>query len=101
MAKALRNRRETQAATQHYFGLWDDPDAALQRWLEEKDYLLAGRTPRTHADGLTLKELADRFLTLKLQRVKTGELTSIVYRDYYDEAVFPEQISDALAHLVR
>ena len=47
----------------HYFGLWADPDAALQLWLEQKDELLAGRTPRPKTDEITLKELADRFLT--------------------------------------
>ena len=25
-----------------YFGVWSDPDAALRRWLHERDYLLAG-----------------------------------------------------------
>ena len=36
----------------HYFGPWADPDAALKRWIAEKDDLLAGRV-RQNGDGLT------------------------------------------------
>lgn len=28
-----------------YFGPWDDPDGALQEWLQQKDDLLAGKNP--------------------------------------------------------
>ena len=30
----------------NYFGKWDDPQGALNEWLNAKDYLLAGRTPQ-------------------------------------------------------
>ena len=39
---------------QFYFGLWSNPDAALQEYLEHPDNLHAGRTPRVQGDGLTL-----------------------------------------------
>src|SRR5262245_31368589 len=47
----------------HYFGPWADPDAALAKYLDERDDLHAGRTPRARAGGLTVRELANRFLT--------------------------------------
>src|SRR5258708_767741 len=66
----------------HYFGPWDEPEAALNKWLEQKDDLLAGRTPRTQADGLTVRELVNRFLSVKLHQVDTGELTARSWADY-------------------
>ncbi len=41
-----------------YFGkVSDDPKGilALEKWLNEKDDLLAGRTPRVSGDGLTIR----------------------------------------------
>lgn len=47
----------------HYFGSWDDPDAALQKNLGKKEDLHAGRRPRRDASGaLTVKGLANAFL---------------------------------------
>lgn len=67
----------------HYFGKWENPKTALNLWLDQKDDLLAGRTPRKRrSDELTVKGLADRFLTVKLNRHRTGELSADSYRDY-------------------
>lgn len=66
-----------------YFGPWDDPQAALERWLEQKDDLLAGRTPRVKQDGLTLAELVNRFLTAKRDLVDNGELAVRSWADYH------------------
>jgi hypothetical protein len=56
----------------HYFGKLDDPQAALELWLAQKDDLLAGRTPRTASDGLTVKELVNLFLNAKQALVIVG-----------------------------
>ena len=41
----------------YYFGPVDDPDAALVRWLREKDYLLAGEEPPDETDELSVRNL--------------------------------------------
>jgi hypothetical protein len=46
----------------HYFGKCiDDPTgkAALELWLNQRDDLMAGRTPRQTGEGLTVGELCD------------------------------------------
>jgi hypothetical protein len=67
----------------HYFGTWADPQAALDKWLDQKDDLLAGRTPRTHADGLLVRELLNRFLTAKQHLVDTREITQRHWDDLH------------------
>lgn len=57
----------------HYFGPWTDPEGALNRWLEQKDALLAGRTPYPKTEGFALRDLANRFLTAKKHLADTGE----------------------------
>ncbi len=66
-----------------YFGKLDDPQAALAKWLEQKDDLLAGRTPRVNSDGLTVRDLVNRFLSAKKNRLDTGELSARSFSDYY------------------
>src|ERR1700730_10852469 len=70
----------------HYFGPWDDPDAALKKYLEQKDALQAGRVPRIQGEELTLRDLANRFLTSKKLQLAAGELTSRTWADYYRAA---------------
>jgi hypothetical protein len=64
----------------HYFGTWDDPDAALNEYLKLKDDLLAGRQPID--EGLTVKELCNLFIDAKEQKVGSGELTPRSLHDY-------------------
>lgn len=71
-----------------YFGPWNDGDpraaqAALEKWLDQKDDLLAGRTPRVKTEGFTVKDLCNRFLTTKRHLVDTGEITSRTFADYH------------------
>jgi integrase len=69
----------------HYFGkVADDPkgERALELWLEQRDDLLAGRTPRPAAEGLTVKDLLNRFLTAKQHQLDCGEITPRTFLDY-------------------
>ena len=69
-----------------YFGKWsDDPTGqrALELWAEAKDDLLAGRVPRGNKDGLTVADLVNRFLSYKLARVESGELTQPTWNEYH------------------
>lgn len=81
-AKKVRGRFQ-------YFGkVADDPkgNAALNLWLEQKDELLAGRTPRNNQDGLTLRELCNRFLTAKEAQRDAGDITPMTFSDYHSTA---------------
>lgn len=75
----------------HYFGT--DSAAALKKYTEERDDLQAGRTPRLHPDGLTVRELANQFLTAKKGRLIAGELSPHTWRSYYNAC---ERILDTL-----
>jgi integrase len=66
----------------HYFGKWDDPDAALAKYLAEKDALHAGRKPRPDAEAVTVKVLANSYLNLKKARLDAGELSPHTWRNY-------------------
>jgi hypothetical protein len=69
----------------HYFGKVDDDptgQAALDRWLEVKDELLAGRKPRPKPEGLTVKDLCNRFLTTKSSLSATGEIRERTFYEY-------------------
>src|SRR5215831_18121812 len=66
----------------HYFGPWDDPDGALAKYLEQKDALHAGRKPREDTGGLSVKELANRFLNSKQALVDAGELSRRMWEEY-------------------
>jgi integrase len=66
----------------HYFGKWDDPDAALDSYLKQKEDLHAGRKPREEAEGATVKNLCNAFLNAKQTLVDSGELSKRTWDDY-------------------
>jgi integrase len=66
-----------------YFGPIEDPDGALDKWLRDKDDLLAGRVPRrVAAGGLTVGELCRHFLEFKLSRLESGRLSPVTLGQY-------------------
>lgn len=70
----------------YYFGPLADPQAALDRYLHDRDYLLAGRTPPPIGtlDGVTIQDIVNKFLTSKLRLMESGELQRRSFKDYYD-----------------
>lgn len=104
MAKSTRKRRQSKPAKPHpdfplfahnngqwakkvrgdlhYFGKWDDPQKALAAWNRQKDTLLETGEKKPDHKVLTVKRLADTFLTSKRHRVDSGELSPHTYRDY-------------------
>ena len=66
----------------HYFGPWDDPDAALAKYLEQKDALHAGRKPRPAASAVSVKDVANAFLDHKEALLAAGELSPRTLENY-------------------
>ena len=67
----------------YYFGPWRDPQAALEKFLRDKDEILAGRTPNRGGGGLTVASLANHFLTHKRQLQDSGELSPRTFARYH------------------
>ena len=65
----------------YYFGRWDDPQGALQEYLDVKDDLHAGRTPRSRG-GLDLRELCNAFIPSKQIDLETDRLSPRTFGDY-------------------
>ena len=66
----------------HYFGKWDSADAALEKWLAEKDYLLAGKLPpRFDPNAVTVADVCDVYLTAKDDKRTSGEITERHWRE--------------------
>src|SRR5262245_13330496 len=77
-AKKVRGKR-------HYFGpITGDENgrAALKRWLDQKDDLLAGRTPRAKLDGFTVADLCNKFLGAKRTQLDLGKLSPRSFFEY-------------------
>jgi integrase len=66
----------------HYFGPWADPDAALAKYLGQKDALHAGRKPRPDPEAVTVKDAANAFLNHKRALLSAGELSPHTWANY-------------------
>src|ERR1700726_3623939 len=67
----------------HYFGSWvDGPDAALAKYMEQREALHAGRKPRPDPEALTVKDLANAFLNHKQALLDAGELSPRTWAEY-------------------
>jgi hypothetical protein len=64
----------------HYFGPWDKPQEALQRYLDQKDDLFAGRKPRPQDGRLTVEDLVNKFLAFKKGLADSGDRSESVAR---------------------
>jgi hypothetical protein len=66
----------------HYFGPWDDWQAALKKYQEQSDDLHAGRTPRAQAEGFAVRDLLNHFRTSKKRLADAGEITPRTHAEY-------------------
>jgi integrase len=67
-----------------YFGPLADPDAALAKYLEQKDALHAGRKARIDPAAVTVKDVANAFLNHKQALLDTGEIKARTWQEYKD-----------------
>jgi len=66
----------------HYFGVLDDPDAALASWLGRKDFLIAGVQPLIYACGASVESLLSGHLQDVDERIAAGRLSRRTRADY-------------------
>lgn len=69
-----------------YFGSWSDPDAALRKYMEQKDALHKGMTPRPDTTEPTVKDACNAFLNAKQNLVNSGELSPRTWAGYKEAA---------------
>lgn len=68
----------------HYFGTWNDPNAAEREYLRQLPYLQAGQTPPPKDDvRTTIQVLCNQFMESKKARMERGELSVRMYHGYY------------------
>ena len=66
-----------------YFGIWDDPDAALTLWLHEKDYHYAGvQPPPIGETAITVGHICQMKIDSINSQIATGEKTVNAARPY-------------------
>jgi integrase len=80
-----------------YFGYWRGDkatpwQAALDKYLKQKDDLYAGRVPVDDQDVFTVEGLVNKFLGFKRARVDSGELSARSWAEYYQTG---QRVEDA------
>lgn len=73
-AKKIRGKLE-------YFGVWEDPEAARDKYLADNQYLQAGQTPPS--EQTTLASLLDAYCDHKERLRDAEEITPDTYDDYF------------------
>lgn len=80
-----------------FFGPWEDPSGALARYLAQRDDLYAGRaagptassiafrgsSPMRGGGGLSVRDLANHFMTAKQRRLESGDMGKRSFADYH------------------
>src|SRR5258707_4164675 len=66
----------------YYFGTWADPQKALQKFVDQRDDLYAGRTPRVNNDGLRIADLCNQFMTSKRRLLDNKDIVPRTFKDY-------------------
>ena len=72
-AKKIRGRP-------HYFGVWAKPQAALEKYQKERDYLYAGQAPPDECE--TLAEVLEAFKADKQRCLDEGDINERTFGDY-------------------
>jgi integrase len=68
----------------HFFGVWEDPQAALDNYLRVAADLHAGRQPpptNLHPEGPTVKDACNHYLNHQFQKVQAGEIRPSSFED--------------------
>lgn len=70
----------------YYFGTWDDPKGALERWRQEWHYITGGEvTPRERAAaGCPLLDSLNAYLNERHKQMDRGDIEYSTYREYKD-----------------
>ncbi len=78
---------KTIAGKKHYFGVWEDPEAAEALYDREKDFLRRGvDPPLANGDGVSVREACNKFLASKKAKLEAGELSKRHYKDLHAAA---------------
>ncbi len=68
----------------HFFGVWENPQAALQQYLKVAADLHAGRQSRTSTlarGGVLVKDVCNHYLTAQFRKAEAGEITARWFED--------------------